>query len=424
MHKLWLILKREYITRVRTRGFILGTFVLPLVAIGFIFFSVLMGSRQTDRTLKIAILDNAGGLAAPIAQGLSEKAPNGKPAFQVLQTYERPEREENIREELQSQVRKGQLDGYLMVPKGALAGKAAEFHTKNPGDLRLSVSIRRAVSDAVVAQRLKDRGISVKDLSNLVRGVDISFVKITEEGEAEEKGQTFVVAFSMVYVLCLTLLLWGVATMRSVLEEKTTRIVEILISSVRPFQLLAGKMLGVAAAGFTQFLIWVVSAGLLGSYGRTMAVALRPGAMMPSLPLPTSLLVYLVVFFLGGYFLYAAQFAAVGAMVSSEEEAQQMQLPVVALTLVGLMLFPVILRNPNSTLSTVLSLIPLFSPTLMFLRIAIQTPPFWQIALSLALVVLATVGVLYLSAKIYRVGMLMYGKRPSLVELLRWLRYS
>ncbi len=424
MHKLWLITKREYITRVRTKGFIIGTFVLPVFGLGFIFFSVAMGSRQTDRTLKVVILDNIGGLARPIAQSLNEKLANGQPAFRVLRIMERPEREEKIREELQSQVRQGQLDGYLVVPKDALGGKAAEFHTKNPGDMHFTVSIRRAVSDAVVARRLKDRGVAVDDLSKVVRGVDIMLVKVTEQGESEEKGETILAAFSMVYILCLTLLLWGVATMRSVLEEKTTRIVEILVSSVRPFQLMAGKILGVAAAGFTQYLIWGISVGLLGAYGKALAVAVRPGSVMPRWHLPAALLIYLMVFFLEGYFLYAAQFAAVGAMVSSEEEAQQAQLPVVGLITMGILLFPVILRDSNSTLSTVLSLIPLFSPTLMFLRIAIQPPPVWQIALSVALVAMMTIGVVYLSAKIYRVGMLMYGKRPSVVELLRWLRYT
>jgi len=257
-----------------------------------------------------------------------------------------------------------------------------------------------------------------------VRGVDVTLVKVTKGGEIEEKGQTFLTAMIMVMVLYMTLLVYGLMTLRSVLEEKTTRIVEVLVSSLRPFQLLTGKLLGVAAVGFTQYLIWTISGALLVSYGASVAAAFSPGSSLPQIQFPLSMLVYLVVFYLAGYFLYAALYAAAGAMVSSDEEAQYVQLPMTLMIVVAFMLFGVIMHNPNSTLSIVLSLIPFFAPILMVMRIAIQTPPFWQIALSIGLMFLTTLGVLHVSAKIYRVGILMYGKRPSVVELLRWLRYT
>ena len=183
-------------------------------------------------------------------------------------------------------------------------------------------------------------------------------------------------------------------------------------------------MKGVAAVGFTQYLIWMISGALLASYGASVAAAFSPGASLPQIQFPLSMLLYLVVFYLTGYFLYAALYAAAGAMVSSDEEAQYVQLPMTLMIVVAFMLFGVIMHNPNSTLSIVLSLIPFFAPILMVMRIAMQTPPFWQIALSIGLMLLTTFGVLHLSARIYRVGILMYGKRPSVVELLRWLRYT
>ena len=426
MRKIWLVVKREYLTRVRTKGFIITTVALPLFTIAIFLVPVFMARRQADRSLKIAILDDAGGLAAGIAQGLDRKLPNGQPAFQIVRTLDKPgrEEEEKFRQQLRDQVSRGELDGFLVVPKEVLAGKAAAFHTKNTGDLTLAGSLRRAVSDAAIAARLKARGIQIENVNELVRGVDVTVVKVTKEGEVEEKGQTFLTAMMMVMVLYITLLVYGLMTLRSVLEEKTTRIVEVLVSSLRPFQLLTGKLLGVAAVGFTQYLIWTISGALFASYGARVAAAFSPGSSLPQIQFPLSMLVYLVVFYLAGYFLYAALYAAAGAMVSSDEEAQHVQLPMTLVIVAAFMLFSVIMHNPNSTLSIVLSLIPFFAPILMVMRIAIQTPPFWQIALSITLMVLTTLGVVYVSAKIYRVGILMYGKRPSLVELLRWLRYT
>jgi ABC-2 type transport system permease protein len=430
MRKIWLVIKREYLTRVRTKGFIIWTIALPLFTIGVVILPVLMATRQANRTQQIAILDQTGALAARIAEGLDEKLPNGQAAYHVVRTVEPPAAAElsGLRQELRAQVNAGKLDGYLIVSQGVLAGspgRPAEYYSKNPtADLTSLGTIRRAVSDAVIAWRLKQRGFQAEKLSDLVRGVEVTFIKVTREGEVEEKGQTFFTAFIMAFVLYMTLIIYGVITMRSVMEEKNTRIVEVLVSSLRPFQLLMGKILGVAAVGFTQYLIWTVCGGLLAGYGAAMAAAVNPGVSLPKIQLPVSMLVYLVVFYLAGYFLYASLYAAAGAMVSSDEEAQQVQIPMTLMIVVSLMLFMVIMRNPNSTLSVVLSLIPFFAPILMILRIAVQTPPFWQIAASIGLTLVTTLGLVKFSAKIYRVGILMYGKRPSLVELLRWLRYT
>jgi len=424
MRKLWLILKREYLARVRTKGFVIGTIALPGLTIAYFAFIFTVAGGHQDRPLKIGIVDEAGGLATSVIHNLDDKLPNGQAAFEVKQTLERPGEAGNSRSVMLSEVRSGQLDAYLVIPKGALEGKVGEFHTQNPGDITLVGAIRRAVSDAVIARRLGEQGIHVKNLKELVRGSDIKLVKVTKQGETEEQGQTLVISLVGAIVLYMTLLLYGVSTMRSVLEEKTTRIIEMLVSSTSPAYLLAGKILGVAAVGLTQYLIWTVSAGLVAGYSGAMARALRPQTEMPEVHIPTALLVYLVVFFLAGYFLYASLYAAVGAMVSNEQDAQQAQLPVTLPIIASIVLFNLVFRDPSSTSSIVLSLIPFFAPILMLFRIAFQTPPFWQIALSLVLLFLTTLGVVFVAGKIYRVGILMYGKRPSLVELIRWLRYT
>jgi ABC-2 type transport system permease protein len=423
MRKVWLVVKREYLTRIRTKGFIFTTIGLPLFSAGLLIFTMVLATRESDHTLKIALLGDAS-FAKSIAAGFTEKLKNGQPLFQLVRTLDQPQSEQGARDELAGEVRRGLLDGYLVVPKGVLQGKAVEFHTRNTSDFQALSSIRSAIDHAVISRRLSARGIQIDNLSELVRGVDLTLVKVGKGGESEEKGQTFIMAFAVAFVLYITLIVYGVATMRSVLEEKTTRIVEILASSARPFQLLSGKILGVAGVGFTQYLIWTIAGVLISTYGAAAAAAFRPGASVPQFHIPLSLLIYAALFFLAGYFLYASLYAAVGAMASSEQEAQQAQMPVTLPIVAAFLLYPAVMRDPSSQLSVVVSLIPFLSPILMTFRIALQTPPFWQIALSLALSIATSVGVVYVAAKIYRVGILMYGKRPSLVELLRWLKYT
>ncbi len=254
--------------------------------------------------------------------------------------------------------------------------------------------------------------------------MNVKIIKITKHGEAEEFGQTFIIAVSMAMLLYMTLIMYGVVTMRSVLEEKTSRIVEILASDLSPFQLLTGKILGVAAVAFTQYLIWFACAALLRTYGALAVKTVRPTADFPHIHLPAGLLIYPAIYFVLGYLLYASLFAAVGAAASNEQDAQQLQWPVMLPLIFSFVLYIMVLREPNSRTVILLSEIPFFSPIIMLLRIAADTPPFWQIGLSLVLLALTSVGVAYLSARVYRVGILMYGKRPSLVELLRWVRYT
>ncbi|MBZ5515733.1 MAG: ABC transporter permease [Acidobacteriia bacterium] len=424
MRKLWLVAKREYLVRVRTRAFLISTVSLPLITLAILFLSLALARSPQDHPLKIALLDDAGELAGSVAKRLSGKLPDGRPAFDVTRTINQPGQPAKARDELRAELRRGQLDAYLVIPHDVLQGKAGEFYAKDPGDGAVTAPLRRALTEAVVARRLEQSGVHVDDLPKLLRSVDLTLVRVTGQGEAEEKGQTYLLAMALATVLYVTLLTYGIATMRSILEEKATRIVEILVASIRPSQLLAGKIVGVAGVGLTQFLIWVLTAAALGAYGSAITKAVQPQARPVQFHLPLSLLGYLVVFFLGGYLLYAALYAAVGAVVSSEEDAQQMQWPVTFLVILAFVPFGTILHDPNSPAAIVLSLIPFFTPILMFLRIALEPPPFWQIALSIGLLALAIFGLIRFAGKVYRVGVLMYGKRPSLIEIFRWMKYS
>jgi ABC-2 type transport system permease protein len=422
MRKIWLIIKREYLTRIKTKGFVIGTLIVPALGIAFALLIGFLGSHQPNQNLRLAIVDNAGGLATSVARDLDKENQSGKREFTVLESVDRPPQPQAIEEELRNRIKAGALDAFLVIPSDL--NQAPELHTRNPGNFQVLGPLTTAVDQAVIEARLKLRGIHVDDVGQIVRTEDLKVIKVGESGESVEKGQTIGVAIGLVVLLYSALLAYGIVTMRSVLEEKTTRTMEVLISAVRPFELLAGKILGVAAVAFTQFLIWTASLALLLAYGGLAATMVNPNSSFSAVHLPVSLLLYMVVYFCGGFFLYSAMFAAVGAACSNEQDAQQLQWFAMAPLVFCMVIYSLVLSDPSSTASIVLSEMPFFSPVLMALRISLQTPPFWQIALSFALLILTTVGVIYGSAKIYRVGVLMYGKRPTLPELIRWLRYS
>ncbi len=422
MRKIWLIVKREYLTRVKTKGFVIGTLLIPFLGIVSVALVAFLASQGSKAKFRIAIVDNIGGLGESIEQELNTPAKADKPQFTVTQSIEQPSSSAAAEEDLHAEVNSRALDAYLVIP--ASLGQPVELHTRNPSNFRVIAPITAAVNEALIEARLNVRGIHVKDLSEVTRGAELQVIKVSAGGEAIEKGQTIGVAIGLVVLLYMSLLMYGIITMRSVLEEKTTRTMEVLISSVQPFQLLTGKILGVAGVAFTQFLIWVASLGLLLSYGAVMAAMFNPGSSFPAIHIPLSLLISAVFFFFGGYFLYSAMFAAIGAACSNEQDAAQLQWLAMGPLVFTMMIYWTVLSDPSSKASVVLSEIPWFSPILMPLRISIQPPPIWQVVLSVVLLLLAILGVIYFSAKIYRIGVLMYGKRPTLPELVRWVRYS
>jgi len=221
-------------------------------------------------------------------------------------------------------------------------------------------------------------------------------------------------------MLYVTTLMWGQALMTGVIEEKASRVVELAVSSMSPWSLLSGKLLGIGGAGLTQLLVWVFSMAAISTFGAPMLAA----SEVPMPEITPLILTSYVIFFLLGFFLYASLYAAVGASVNTVQEAQSLVFPVMMPLILSVMFFPFVLQNPDSRLSVIPSLITPCTPIVMFLRITVLTPPAWQIVLSILLTALTTAGVMWVSARIYRVGILMYGKRPTFPEILRWVRTS
>jgi ABC-2 type transport system permease protein len=422
VRKLGLIVKREYLTRVKTKGFIVGTILVPVIGILFCLLIIFLVNHKPTQSMRLVIVDNSGALAQPITRGLDAKLENGKPEFTIIETILHPASPDAVQQDLRSRINSEKIDAYLWIPQDP--AQSFELHMRNPDNFSLIGPLSGAVDQAVISSRLSERGVHLDDIKEILRGTDLKLLKVSETGEAVEKGQSIGVAVALVVLLYTALLMYGIITMRSVLEEKTTRTMEVLISAVRPFELLGGKILGVAAAAFTQFAIWMISMALLFSYGALTASIAGQGSALSGAHVPVSLVLYAGLFFVGGYFLYSSMFAAIGSACSNDQDAQQLQWIAMTPLVFCMLIYSVVLNDPTSTMSVVLSEIPFFSPVLMALRISLQTPPLWQIALSFVLLILTSIGMIYASAKIYRVGILMYGKRPSLLEMFRWLRHS
>jgi ABC-2 type transport system permease protein len=422
MRKTWLIIKREYLTRVKTKGFVVGTLIVPVLGIALALLIAFLSSHEPNQNLRLAIVDHAGGLAPSVIRALDHPTEHGKPIFTIVESVERPTDSEAVEEALRRKITSGALDAFLVIPSDL--NQPAELHTGNPGNFQVLTPLSTAVDQATIGARLNARGIHIDDVGRVLHTADLEIIKVGNTGESVEKGQTIGVAIGLVVLLYTALLMYGIITMRSVLEEKTTRTMEVLISVVSPFDLLWGKILGVGAAAFTQFIIWTASLALLLAYGALAAASLGPDSSFPQIHIPFSLMVYMVVYFCGGFFLYSSMFAAVGAACSNDQDATQLQWLATAPLVFCMVVYSVVLNDPSSTASVILSEIPFFSPVLMALRISLQNPPAWQIALSLLLLTATTVAVVYGSARIYRVGTLMYGKRPTIYELARWLRQA
>jgi ABC-2 type transport system permease protein len=328
-----------------------------------------------------------------------------------------------IRREFLERVR-SKAFGYLWLPRGVIADQAAEFRARNVGNFEVNADLRRAVSDAVRAERLRASGIDVSEIIALVRPAELQTSRITDRGgEGGTASATFGAAYGAGFLAYIFIVIFGQNVMRSVLEEKTNRIVEVIVSSVRASHVMAGKILGVGAVALLQLAIWGAFLVAVLSQQRLITETFGvPAETLRALHVEPMIGLALAGFFIGGFLLYAALFAAVGAAVSSEQEAQQMVLVVLLPLFVPLLFMMPVLTDPLGTTATWLGIIPFTSPMVMPMRMGATSIPTSEIVGALVLMAFAVVAVTWIAGKIYRVGILSTGKRPSLRELGRWLR--
>ena len=419
MNKTLLIAQSEYLRRVRTKGFVLGVLLAPLglaLFIGLTVFIALIGSDDPDR--RVAVLDESGQLYESVVAALPEQYA--------------AERAEGPLDSLREAVLDERIDLALVLPASLLEGEGeASAYAGSGGGLGQLDDVGDAVRDGVrevVESRARVRSVTV-----------------TDEGDAAD-GTLIASAIGYLtgFLMYGFMFIYGALVMRGVIEEKQNRIVEVIASSVRPFELMMGKVVGIGAVGLTQILAWVLlGAAVLAALGPILALfagdAVAPtgpgadAATAAAADLPfdpsaiTALLtpeffIVLLLCFLGGYLFYAALFAAVGSAVEQESDAQTLTVPVAIPIIIPILFLGPMLDQPDSTLSTVLSILPPFSTVLLPVRIAVTDVPVWETVLALGLLVVAFVGALWVAARVYRVGILMTGKKASFGDLWRWVR--
>lgn len=408
------VMKREYLQRVRSKWFVFGTILAPVFLIGMMVVPIIFESRNQEARRNIALVDETGVLSARVASRLEEAGFTVHPV--------NPGSEEMLLQ----QVSDGEFGGFIVLPHEALTRGRVEYHGKSSPGTITGLSIRGIVAQSALEYRLAEADNQV-DYEALFGGGELQVVLLESEGiGANEDAPEFLGAFIGAMMLYMVILLYAVAVMRATLEEKTSRVVEILISSIRPSELMLGKILGVGSVGLTQLAVWILFGVLSLTLGLPALVAAQPDFVDPEFILQAlpgaGLSALFMALFVGGYFLYAALYAAVGAMCSTEEEAQQAQFPVIMLLVVPIMFLMPVVENPNSPMAIGASLVPFFSPILLYARVATGAVPPWQIAAALLLLFGGVLVVAWLAGRIYRVGILMAGKRPTLPELWRWVR--
>jgi ABC-2 type transport system permease protein len=423
MGKLWVVAKREYLERVRTRWFFIATFFGPVLFGALMILPPLMAERSTasQSVGNIIVLDATGtDLGNRIAGALGGVADSSSARVITVAPSEVA-----LAESLATDsVRAGRARGYLVIDSTTIAGTGARYAGTNASTIADMNELTRIAREQLLVMRFERAGMDPLEASSIARTrLRLDTERLTSTGRGGSGRVNIMFAFVVAFLLYMTIFLYGQNVLRGVMEEKQSRVAEVVFASVRPMTLLGGKVLGVGGVGLTQLVLWVVSGFVL--YQIREPILARFGVESTTFPMPEispGMLLLLLVFFVLGYVFYAALFAAVGATVNSEQEAQQAQLPVVLLLVSSVMMIQAIVTRPDGTLSRVMSLLPFSSPIVMPLRMAVVPVSTFDIILSIALVAGGCIAVVWLAGRIYRVGMLMYGKRPTMVELLRWVK--
>ena len=437
MDKLKAIIRREYLERVRTKWFIIATVLGPLMFLALTVLPILFVSRTkpSAESTNITIIDATGvALGQRVVTEMKSSGSVG-PSISIV-----PQGDVAAAESLATAaILSSQRQGYLVLDSATLSGASARYTGRNSSTVPDMRRIGDAVDAAVLGLRLEKEGISAARIASLTK-VDIRLEKtqLSSKGRERSGAATSIVGLMMSFLLYIVLLLYGQTVLRSVIEEKATRVAEVVISSVRPEILLAGKIIGIGAVALTQLAVWIGSSAWIATTivpmlvkrnaaasGTGEAGAARSTELLAGLPsFGPGFVLAIVLFFVTGYVFYSCLYAAVGSTVNSESEAQQAATPVAMLLVVSAIFIQPVALAPQSTLSVVMSMLPFSAPIMMPMRMSIVSVPPWQVAVSLIGMVLACLGAIWISARIYRVGLLMYGKRPTIRELFKWLKYA
>jgi ABC-2 type transport system permease protein len=436
-NNVFVVAKREYLQRARSKAFWITTLILPLfIASVSILPAVLMAKSKTQQ--KIVVVDETGKVGTDLVAKMNAR--QTPPAAEKAADDKESEKEQNVtfaasmeplaadraaqRAALDREVLAKTIDAWVWIGPEVFQDKPVEYHARSISNIFTQAVLKENLSSAVRQVRLHEAGIDPARVEALSRAVTLDPQQVAAKGKGAGGGMgAAFLAIGLFLILYVSILVWGQQVMQGVLEEKGSRVIEVLVSCITPFELLLGKLIGICLLGLTQLSIW------LG----TMLVVTTPAiaAALPFLPkkaaLPTlapSMLINFVLLFILGFLAYATLYAAIGASFNNVQEAQQASSIAMVFVIIPVMVMWPVVNDPNSTMATVLSLIPMFTPLLMPLRIALDMPPVWQIALAYTLTIGFVIGMVWLCARIYRVGILMYGKKPTFQEIWKWTKYA
>jgi ABC-2 type transport system permease protein len=422
-----IVARREFLERVRTKWFLIVTILGPIGMVTAIVLPAYLGVKSAKEGLRVELLDRSG---RDIGKQINVDAESNGVSLSIksVTASEVCPAGECVEGEpiaaLEKRIRDEKIDGYLVLPSDVLEGGTAIYYGDNASSPLISHGLREVVHFAVFRTRGGDLGLDDLSITSLFGKVNFETQQTTGQGKATSGRASFYVGYAVMFVLYISILLYAVAVLRSVIQEKSNRVVEIVVSSIKPLPLMLGKVVGVGSVGLLQLTAWGIMATLLvifreevlGLFGVSGAGAFE----VPSLGV-NDLLVILV-YFLFGFFFYAAMYAAIGAMVNSEQEAQQAQTPVMLLLIVPVLCVQIVAGDPRGSVAEVLTQIPFASPILMPMRYLLDAVELPEMLLSLTILLLSLIGAVFVAAKVYRVGILSYGKKPSMKELWRWIR--
>lgn len=405
------IARRELVERVRSRWFVAITVLAPIGMVAMVLLPALLLS--SGEGARVDIVDRTGVLAEPVAAGLTARA--WQPAIVAPDTPDSVE---------MAKIRDRQINGFLTIPPDGLDGGAILYRGDNGSSQIVQAVLHQVIRQVVQEKRGARAGIAADQLAALLRPLNFETQQTNGQTEATSGMASYAVGFALAYVLFLVIAIYAVAVMRSVVQEKTSRVMELMVATIKPRALMAGKILGVGTAGLLQIAAWLSIAALTLAYRDELVRMFGGSGGGPALPaLSVGDIAVALAFFIAGYFFYASMYAAVGAMVSSEQDTQQVQMPITLLLVIGIVSATAVSGDPRGTAATVMTMVPFWSALLMPMRYLLGGASPADVVISLVILVGSTVLVARAAAKIYRVGVLMYGKRPGIKELIRWLRY-
>jgi len=403
----------EFLEKVKTKAFVISLVLMPVIMVGFGVLPTLLSMKEDEKPVTIGIADETGTVVQPLAEELDQKykLSGGQPNY-IIRNLATAEGGLPTTTEANKMVAQGSIEGYFFIPTTVYDSGKVEYRSENVGNIKLQERFTRAIEDVVMEKRFKDQHIDPSMMKKLVATVDIKSIKLSQKGEEKESGfvETFFSAYVVIMMMFFLVLTSGQLLIRSVVEEKSNRVIEVLLSSCSAQDLMTGKILGLSGLALFQLLIWSVMGFAVSLQFRGISI-IAPENIV-------ACLAYLVF----GFLLYAGIFVAIGSPVTTEQEAQQLTGYVTMFLIAPIIFVLPVMQNPDSLMVRILSYVPLLTPTLMVLRISVQMPPAWEILATIGLLAVSSLFMMWVAGKIFRTAILVYGKRPTIPELIRWVR--